>query len=144
MNWNIVCGKAKWKVLNINSDNVNNTNDSSIVIELAYNDTKYLFMGDATTKVESSIKWNNVNVLKVGHHGSDSSTSQNFLEQVNPEIVIISTNGRYGHPSNEVLERLQNQGSKIYRTDKNHTIWLTSNGYDIKIEELDYNLDGTR
>lgn len=137
-------GKATWKVLNINSNNVNNTNDSSIVIELAYNDTKYLFMGDATTNVEGSRKWNNVNVLKVGHHGSDSSTSQSFLEQTNPKFAIISTNGRYGHPSNEVLERLQNQGSQIYRTDKNHTIWLTSNGYDIKINELDYNLDGTR
>ena len=85
-------GKATWKVLNINSNNVNNTNDSSIVIELAYNDTKYLFMGDATTNGEGSRKWNNVNVLKVGHHGSDSSTSQSFLEQTNPKFAIISTN----------------------------------------------------
>lgn len=91
-------GKATWKVLNINSNNVNNTNDSSIVIELAYKDTKYLFMGDATTNVEGSRKWNNVNVLKVGHHGSDTSTTENFINQVLPEISIISVQyGRYNN-----------------------------------------------
>lgn len=137
-------GQATWKVLNINSDNTNNTNDSSIVIELYYNNTKYLFMGDATTAVESSRDWDNVDVLKVGHHGSNSSTSQSFVEQTTPKIAIISTNGRYGHPNVEVLERLQSNGTKIYRTDKNHTLWITSNGYEIKIDELDYNLDGTR
>lgn len=124
-------GQATWKVLNINSDNINNTNDSSIVIELYYNNTKYLFMGDATTAVESSRDWDNVDVLKVGHHGSDSSTSQSFVERTNPKIAIISTNGRYGHPSIEVLERLQSNGTKIYRTDKNNTLWITSNGYEI-------------
>lgn len=137
-------GQATWKVLNINSDNINNTNDSSIVVELYYNNTKYLFMGDATTAVEGSRDWDNVDVLKVGHHGSDSSTSQSFVEQTNPKIAIISTNGRYGHPSIEVLERLKSNGTKIYRTDKNNTIWITSNGSEIKINELDYNLDGTR
>ena len=142
INYNL--GQATWKVLNINSDNPNNKNDSSIVVELCYNSTKYLFMGDATTKVEESRKWNNVDVLKVGHHGSESSTSKDFVEQVHPKYAIISTNGRYGHPSTEVLERLEEIGTKIYRTDENNTIWLTSNGYEINIEELDYNLDGTR
>lgn len=101
-------------------------------------------MGDATTKVEKLRTWNTVDVLKVGHHGSSSSTSQEFLEQTKPKYAIISTNGRYGHPDNIVVERLQNIGTKIYRTDENNTIWLTSNGYEINIKELDYNLDGTR
>lgn len=76
INYNL--GKATWKVLNINSDNVNNTNDSSIVVELSYNETKYLFMGDATTKVEKSKNWNTVDVLKVGHHGSVQVHVKNF------------------------------------------------------------------
>ena len=101
-------------------------------------------MGDVTTKVEESRAWNNIDVLKVGHHGSDSSTSQNFIEQTNPKFAIISTNGRYGLPSSKVLERLENNRTQIYRTDKNNIIWLTSTGYDININELNYNLDGTR
>ncbi len=137
----IVCGNATWKVLNING---NKLNDSSIVIELSYNNTKYLFMGDATTTVESSKIWNKVDVLKVGHHGSSSSTSQDFISQVSPKYAIISTNGRYGHPSDEVLDRLSNIRAKIYRTDKNNTIWITSNGDEIKVNELDYSMDGTR
>ena len=101
-------------------------------------------MGDATTTVEKSRIWNKVDVLKVGHHGSGSSTSQNFINQVEPKYAIISTNGRYDHPSDIVLERLLNKGTKIYRTDKNNTIWITSNGNEIKVNELDYNMDGTR
>lgn len=137
----IVCGSATWKVLNING---NKLNDTSIVVELSYNNTKYLFMGDATTTVESSKTWNNVDVLKVGHHGSASSTSQEFVKQLDPKYAIISTNGRYGHPNDEVLERLLKQGTKIYRTDKNNTIWITSNGNEIKVKELNYSMDGTR
>ena len=142
INYNL--GKATWKVLNIDSSNVNNTNDSSIVIELSYNNTKYLFMGDATTKVEKSRTWNTVDVLKVGHHGSKSSTGESFLDQVNPKFAIISTDGRYNHPSIEVLNRLENRNIKIYRTDQNNTIWLTSNGIDINVQELNYSLDGKR
>ena len=142
INYNL--GKATWKVLNIDSSNVNNTNDSSIVIELSYNNTKYLFMGDATTKVEKSRTWNTVDVLKVGHHGSKSSTGESFLDQVNPKFAIISTDGRYNHPSIEVLNRLMNRNIKIYRTDQNNSIWLTSNGIDITVQELNYSLDGKR
>lgn len=101
-------------------------------------------MGDATTTVENSKTWNKVDVLKVGHHGSASSTSQEFVKQVEPKYAIISTNGRYGHPSDEVLDRLSNIGAKIYRTDKNNTIWITSNGDEIKANELNYSMDGTR
>ena len=137
-------GNATWKILNIGSDNVNNTNDSSIVVELAYNNTKYLFMGDATTKVEKSREWNKVDVLKVGHHGSKTSTSESFLEQINPKFAIISTDGRYNHPSTEVLNRLENRNIKIYRTDQNNTIWFTSNGIDINVQELNCSLDGKR
>lgn len=134
-------GSAVWKVLHINSEKTNDTNDSSIVIELAYNTTKYLFMGDASTDVEKSRTWNDIDVLKVAHHGSNSSTSQDFLKQVKPEIAVISVGENdYGHPTDTVLKNLGNV--ELYRTDKNGTIWITSDGKKINIIELDYNLDG--
>lgn len=88
-------GEAYWKVLS--SDNeATNINDSSIVIELYYGDINYLFMGDATTKVEKNtdILWDEVTVLKVAHHGSDTSTSQEFLDKINPKYAIISVRNR--------------------------------------------------
>ena len=134
-------GSASWKVLHINSERTNDANDSSIVIELTYNTTKYLFMGDASTDVEKSRTWNDIDVLKVAHHGSDSSTSQDFLKQIKPEYAIISV-GRndYGHPTDTVLKNLEN--IELYRTDKNGTIWIVTDGKKINITELDYNLDG--
>ena len=80
-------GNANWKVLNINDGY--DLNDSSIVIELDYKNTKYLFMGDATTKIENQIEWDDVDVLKVAHHGSDSSTSQRFLEQITRQYANV-------------------------------------------------------
>ena len=140
---NYSLGNANWKVLNINDGN--DLNDSSIVIELDYKETKYLFMGDSTTKVEEHVEWDEVNVLKVAHHGSNSSTSQQFLEEIKPKYAVISVgNGNgYDFPSNDVIGRLEHNNIKIYRTDKNGTIWLTSNGTTININCIEYNLDGT-
>ena len=150
-------GNASWKILYVdNSDpkSEEKFNDTSIVIELTYKETKYLFMGDTSSKVEETINWNKVNVLKVAHHGSDTSTSLEFLKSTFPDYAIISTNGRYGAPSIDMLNRLDelqklkienNQDLKIYRTDLHNTIWLTSDGTGIEsiwIEELNYNLDG--
>lgn len=136
-------GNASWKILSV--DAKNNLNDSSIVIKLEYENTKYLFMGDATTKVEEMVEWNEVDVLKVAHHGSNSSTSQLFLEKVKPKYAIISVGRDNSHnlPDIDIIERLKNNNIKIYRTDENNTIWLTSDGTEIYINPLKYNLDGT-
>lgn len=136
-------GNANWKVLSV--DAKNNLNDSSIVIELDYGNTKYLFMGDATTRVEEMVEWNEVDVLKVAHHGSNSSTSQLFLEKIKPKYAIISVGKDNSHnlPNIDIIERLKNNNIKIYRTDENNTIWLTSDGTEIYINPLKYNLDGT-
>lgn len=136
-------GNANWKVLSV--DAKNNLNDSSIVIELAYGNTKYLFMGDATTRVEEMVEWNEVDVLKVAHHGSNSSTSKQFLEKVKPKYAIISVGRDNSHnlPDIDIVERLKNNNIKIYRTDESNTIWLTSDGTKIEINPLKYNLDGT-
>lgn len=136
-------GNANWKILSV--DAKNNLNDSSIVIELEYGNTRYLFMGDATTKVEEMVEWNKVDVLKVAHHGSNSSTSQLFLEKVKPKYAIISVGRDNSHnlPDIDIIERLKNNNIKIYRTDENNTIWITSDGTKIEINPLKYNLDGT-
>lgn len=136
-------GSAKWKILNIN--NGNDLNDSSIVIEMSYGTTKYLFMGDATTKIEEKIECNKVDVLKVAHHGSNSSTNQQFLDKVKPQYSIISVgnNNSYNLPDKDIIDRLEGNKIKIYRTDNDGTVWLTSDGTTIHIECLEYNLDGT-
>ena len=101
-------------------------NDNSIVIYTEYNGVKFLLMGDAGTTVESSILENSilekVDFLKVGHHGSNTSTSKSFVNTIKPRNSIISVgkNNRYGHPASEVKKNLKN--TNIYRTDKDGTI----------------------
>ena len=98
-----------------------NENDNSNVIYTELNGYKFMFMGDAsrTTEKEIMSKYNlpNIDVLKVGHHGSKTSTSKMFVNKVYPKYSIISVgkNNRYGHPNKEVLNIIDN--SKIYRTD---------------------------
>ena len=101
-------------------------NNCSIVIKMDFNNVSYLFTGDAEESVESSRKWPHIDVLKVGHHGSNTSSSKNFLEQIKPEVALISVGqgNTYGHPTQATLKRLSNIGAKIYRTDENGTILL--------------------
>lgn len=117
-------------------DDESNLNLSSIVIRMTYGEQSYLFMGDAEKENEQTRSWPQTNVLKVGHHGSDTSTTKNFLSQVKPKIAIISVgkDNSYGHPKQIVLDKLSNIGAEIYRTDTSGTILLTSNGVINKVE----------
>lgn len=126
-------------------------NDSSIVMQMNYNTTKYLFMGDAEKEVENSRQWQEVDVLKVGHHGSNSSSSEKFLEQINPKysIIEVGKNNSYNLPSSKALTRLKNINTKILRTDMANgeeagSFWLTSNGVEIDIKAVNINLDGNQ
>lgn len=113
-------------------------NDSSSIYYMKYNETSFLFIGDATTISERYIIENyelsNIDFLKVGHHGSDTSSSKEFIDIMNPKYSIISVgeNNRYNHPKKSVLNTLSN--SKIYRTDKdgNIEIKIKSAGYSIE------------
>ena len=113
-----------------------NLNLSSVVIRATYGEQSYLFMADAEEINEASRQWPQTNVLKVGHHGSSSSSSQRFLEQVKPEVAIIQLgkDNDYFHPHKQVLNRLNRIGAKIYRTDENGTITITSDGINNIIE----------
>ena len=134
-------GMAKCEVMGIEND-AENLNENSIIIELTYGKKKFLFTGDAEVANEKLRSWDDIDVLKVAHHGSRTSSSEEFLEQVKPEYVIISC-GRdndYGHPHKEVMDRLK--GSEVYQTSKDGTILITSDGENIEVEKLSINLDG--
>ena len=130
-------GEAKCEVMAIENE-VENANEASIVIEVTFGSNKFLFTGDMEVANERKRDWNDVDVLKLGHHGSSTSSSKRFLNQTNPEIVIISvgTDNPYGHPHKEVMQRLNSMNTKIYRTNDSGTILLTSDGERINVQEF--------
>lgn len=126
---------ARLEVLSPTTISNSDLNNSSIVLRLTYGEFSYLFMGDAEVEVESALLMNGTvldsDVLKVGHHGSPSSTSQAFAAAVSPGAAVISVGpNSYGHPSQTILDRLQNLGAVIYRTDLTGTIVLSTDGGD--------------
>lgn len=123
-----------------NSKSYKDTNNYSAAIKLTYKESKFLFMGDAEKLSEKEILDNNFDIsadaLKVGHHGSSSSTSKEFLNKVSPKIAVISCgkDNQYGHPNKETLSTLKNKKIIIYRTDIDGTIVLTSDGKKVEKE----------
>ena len=115
-----------------------NENDNSNVIYLNYNNKKFLFMADASQERERDIldKYNikDIDVLKVGHHGSHTSSSKYFIDKINPKYSIISAgkNNRYNHPNKETLNNLEK--SKIYRTDQDESITFKIRNNKLKIK----------
>ena len=122
----------------LNTKEYDNENDNSNVIYIELNGYKFMFMGDAGVDKENDIikRYNisNIDVLKVGHHGSNTSSSKNFINKINPKYSIISVgkNNRYGHPNKEVLNNLEN--SKIYRTDDDGSIMFKIQNNKLKIK----------
>ena len=117
---------------------MNNENDNSLVIYFTIKNKNILFMGDASKEVEKRIindyDLGNIDIFKVGHHGSKTSSCKEFIDEINPKYSIISVgkNNRYGHPNKEVLNNLDQ--SKIYRTDKDGSIILKFVNNNIKFE----------
>ena len=112
-----------------------NENDNSIITYFTYQKYKFLYMGDASITTEDNLlenyNLNNISILKVGHHGSNTSSSKDFISQINPSISLISVgeNNIYHHPNKEVINNLSK--SRIYRTDINNMTKLTINSKGI-------------
>ena len=128
----------KYELQFLKTEVYDNENDNSSVIYLNYDNYKFLFMGDAGIEKENDIldKYNlkDIDFLKVGHHGSNTSSSEEFINSINPKYSLISVgmNNRYGHPKDSVLDILKN--SNIYRTDENGSI-------EIKIKSNQYSIE---
>ena len=114
-----------------------NLNNSSVILKMTYGSTKFLFIGDAEEEELSSITADmSADVLKVGHHGSRTSTTEEFLYEVDPDYAVISC-GRdndYGHPHSEAIDLLESFGVEYFRTDEQGTIIITSDGSNIEIQ----------
>lgn len=117
------------------------TNDASVVAKLVYGKNSFLFTGDSLQKMEKylvSLDGKNLDsdVLKVGHHGSKTSSSEEFLGYISPEYAVISVgeDNKYGHPHQEILDRLQKFGVNILRTSELGTIKIKSDGDSIIIQ----------
>ena len=125
---------------NDDEESLKNPHDGMVVLRLDYGDESALFMGDAEAKTEYKLFASGASLsarfLKVGHHGSRTSTTENFLKTVNPTLVFIEVGekNKYGHPHQQVLERLENYGIKYYRTDIDGTVELIMDGENYKIE----------
>ena len=126
-------GSATCSILAVNTDS-SNPNNTSIVLRIVYGDPSFLFTGDAEREVEQAIlnRGTNINstVLKVGHHGSETSTSYVWLREIMPQYAVISvgTDNSYGHPTEDVLSRLRDAEVKTFRTDLQGDIICVSDG----------------
>ncbi len=129
----------KYKLQFLNTKEYDNENDNSNVVYTELNGYKFMFMGDAGVEKEKDIleKYNlsNIDVLKVGHHGSGTSSSKEFIKEIKPKYGVISVgkNNKYGHPNKdkEILNNLE--GSKIYRTDEDGSIMFKIKNNKLKI-----------
>ena len=143
-------GSIYMQVLSPPTEHFNDVNNNSVVLRLVHGETAFLFMGDAEEQAERWILENtravsanvlalentravSANVLKTGHHGSRTSTSDEFLAAVSPDIAIISVGrgNRYEHPHEETLGKLDERGVAVFRTDIDGTVRLVSDGRGI-------------
>jgi competence protein ComEC len=130
-----VLGPGKPFISNTDSD----VNNNSLVLKLKYKDFDALFVGDIQLEGEQRIinSGTDIDVLKTAHHGSRYSTTKEFLDLVKPEYSIISVGkNNYGHPSGDVLERLKEGGSNIYRTDEKGGIMLITDGHSMRVKTV--------
>jgi len=126
------------------------TNDYSIVLRMNYGNVSFLFTGDAETKAETEMRSNDkinidIDVLKASHHGSGTSSTARFVYKASPQYVVISVgaDNSYGHPDHIIMNRFETYGvDKIYRTDKDGTVIVTTNGSDLIFTTEDTKIDG--
>ncbi len=131
-------GSATVKILGLNGGE--DTNDTSIILKVTYGETSFLFTGDAEYDGEHAVLDSGADlsatVLKVGHHGSDTSTCYPFLRAVMPQYAVISVGAgnSYGHPNDDTLSKLRDAGAVVFRTDLQGDIFCTSDGKTVSFE----------
>lgn len=128
-------GSSSVKILGINGGS--DPNNTSIVLRIDYGETSFIFTGDAEREAEQVLLNSGVNlaatVLKVGHHGSDTSTTYPFLREIMPQYAVISvgTGNSYGHPTEDTLSRLRDADVAVFRTDLQGDVFCSSNGQTV-------------
>lgn len=143
----ISLGAAQLVILAPNSNNYENLNNYSIVAKLKYGNRSFIFTGDEEDISEGEILAKQLDlsadVLKVGHHGSKRSTTEQFLKAIKPKYAVISVgkDNNYGHPDKEVLYKLKNNNTDIFRTDEQGTIVAESDGSKITFNTNPYRND---
>ena len=139
---------ATWQVVNCHAQDEDNLNESSIVIRLVHGEVSFLFTGDAEIVNELDMMVSDCeiesDILKVGHHGSSTSSCEEFIAAVDPELAIISCgkDNSYGHPHWETVETLENAGIEMRRTDLEGTIRVISNSNKYVVSSYETNTDG--
>jgi competence protein ComEC len=134
----IIMGDAIIEIINpkelLKGETFKESNNTAVVSKLEYKDSSFLFTGDISSKIEEELVDIDVDILKVAHHGSKYSTSEDFLKKVSPLVSVIQVgNNSYGHPTEEVLTRLNNFDIKVLRNDINGDIKIVSDGLNYKI-----------
>ena len=130
------------------SDKWRHSNNNSLVLKVSYGDASFLFPGDITAAAEKELAGSAAGrlastVLIAPHHGSRSSSSLQFIDKVDPEVVVVSCgrNSRFKFPHPEVLQRYANLGAEIYRTDLNGAVLLSTSGQGMRIKPFNSNPD---
>lgn len=135
-------GDATVEILGVNGGD--ETNDTSIILSIEHGENRFIFTGDAEREAEQAVldAYTDLgaDVLKIGHHGSDTSTSYVWLNAVMPEYAVIScgANNSYGHPTDAVLSRLRDADTKVYRTDIHGDITFISDGDSLSVDTTRY------
>ena len=139
-------GPATFTIIAPNSDDYQNLNNYSVGIKLTYGNNSFVFTGDAEALAEKEMLKNGLDlsadVFKLAHHGSNTSNSVDFLDEVDPTFAIISAgiDNEYGHPHSEVLQELSLRNTRLYRTDLQGTVVFTSDGKTISVNTSEYKL----
>lgn len=139
-------GNANFTIIAPNSEEYSELNNYSVGIKLDFYNNSFVFTGDAEKLAENEMLKNGLkleaDVFKLAHHGSSTSNSDKFLDAIDPDIVIVSAglDNSYGHPHVEVLQAILERGMKLYRTDLQGTIVLTSDGNTISADTTDYKI----
>jgi len=135
----IMMGDVQIQILAPNSTRYSDLNDYSVVLRIEFGNSVFLFTGDADTRSENEQLASGLpldaDVLRVGHHGARTSSTQRYLDAISPSYAVISCGqgNTYGHPHDETMARLAGTGAEIYRTDENGTVIFTTDGITITI-----------